>query len=73
MSTLRNRKFSSLSLTVHGLRRTFITTARRLKIFEDADRLTNHVDSSFQAVITMEPALTTFGNRFRRLPTRLSD
>ncbi len=37
---------TGLSITVHGLRRTFITTARRLKIFEDADRLTNHVDGS---------------------------
>ena len=37
---------TKLDITVHGLRRTFITTARRLKIFEDADRLTNHVDSS---------------------------
>lgn len=37
---------TGLPITVHGLRRTFITTARRLKIFEDADRLTNHVDSS---------------------------
>lgn len=37
---------TGLNITVHGLRRTFITTARRLKIFEDADRLTNHVDSS---------------------------
>ncbi len=37
---------TGLSITIHGLRRTFITTARRLKIFEDADRLTNHVDSS---------------------------
>ena len=37
---------TGLQLTVHGLRRTFITTARRLKIFKDADRLTNHEDSS---------------------------
>jgi len=37
---------TKLDITVHGLRRTFITTARKLKIFEDADRLTNHVDSS---------------------------
>jgi integrase len=33
-------------ITVHGLRRTFITTARKLKMFEDAERLTNHVDNS---------------------------
>ncbi|MRR08089.1 MAG: DUF4102 domain-containing protein, partial [Deltaproteobacteria bacterium] len=38
------RAKTGLDITVHGLRRTFITTARRLKIFEDADRLTNHVD-----------------------------
>ncbi|WP_298272768.1 tyrosine-type recombinase/integrase [Geobacter sp.] len=37
---------TGLNITIHGLRRSFITTARRLKIFEDADRLTNHVDSS---------------------------
>ena len=37
---------TGLNITVHGLRRTFITTARRLKIFEDTDRLTNHADSS---------------------------
>ncbi|GFE56397.1 tyrosine-type recombinase/integrase [Geobacter sp. AOG1] len=37
---------TGLQITVHGLRRTFITTARRLKIFEDAERLTNHVDST---------------------------
>ena len=37
---------TGLDITVHGLRRTFITTARRLKIFEDAERLTNHVDNS---------------------------
>ena len=40
------RLHTKLDITVHGLRRTFITTARKLKIFEDADRLTNHVDSS---------------------------
>ena len=40
------RLHTGLPITVHGLRRTFITTARRLKIFEDADRLTNHADSS---------------------------
>jgi integrase len=37
---------TGINITIHGLRRSFITTARRLKIFEDADRLTNHVDSS---------------------------
>jgi integrase len=40
------RAKTGLSITIHGLRRSFITTARRLKIFEDADRLTNHVDAS---------------------------
>jgi integrase len=37
---------TGLQITVHGLRRTFITVARKLKIFEDADLLTNHVDST---------------------------
>lgn len=37
---------TGLDLTVHGLRRTFITTARRLKIYEDAELLTNHVDAT---------------------------
>jgi integrase len=33
-------------ITVHGLRRTFITTGRQLKFFEDVERLTNHIDNS---------------------------
>ena len=33
-------------ITVHGLRRTFITTARKLKMFEDAERLINHKDNT---------------------------
>ena len=33
-------------MTVHGLRRTFITVVRKLKRYEDTDRLTNHVDGS---------------------------
>jgi len=33
-------------MTVHGLRRTFITTGRKLKLFEDTERLTNHLDNS---------------------------
>lgn len=37
---------TGLNITIHGLRRSFITAARRLKIFEDADRMTNHVDAS---------------------------
>jgi integrase len=37
---------TGLDLTTHGLRRTFITTGRKLKRFEDTDRLTNHIDGS---------------------------
>ena len=37
---------TGLDMTVHGLRRTFITVGRKLKRYEDTDRLTNHVDSS---------------------------
>lgn len=33
-------------MTIHGLRRTFITQGRKLKRYEDTDRLTNHVDGS---------------------------
>lgn len=40
------KKHTGLDITVHGLRRSFITTGRQLKRFEDADRLTNHVDGS---------------------------
>jgi integrase len=40
------KMYTGLDLTVHGLRRTFITTGRKLKRHEDTDRLTNHVDSS---------------------------
>jgi len=40
------RKITGLDITVHGLRRTFITVGRKLKRYEDTDRLTNHVDSS---------------------------
>jgi integrase len=40
------KRYSGLDLTVHGLRRTFITTGRKLKRFEDTDRLTNHIDNS---------------------------
>jgi integrase len=43
-TTLRIR--TGLDVTVHGLRRTFITAGRKLKRFEDTDRLTNHIDSS---------------------------
>lgn len=41
---LRTR--TGLKLTVHALRRSFITIGRKLKLFEDTDRLTNHIDSS---------------------------
>ena len=37
---------TGLKLTVHGLRRSFITAAKRLGLHEEADRLTNHVDST---------------------------
>lgn len=37
---------TGLKMTVHGLRRSFITAAKRLGLHEEADRLTNHVDST---------------------------
>ncbi len=40
------RAKTGLNLTVHALRRSFITTGKKLKLHEEADRLTNHVDSS---------------------------
>ena len=40
------KKVTGLDMTIHGLRRTFITVGRKLKRYEDTDRLTNHVDSS---------------------------
>lgn len=40
------RLATGLDVTIHALRRTFITTGRKLKMFEDTDRLTNHVDNS---------------------------
>ncbi len=65
---------TGLDITVHGLRRTFITTARRLKIFEDADRLTNHVDSSISGrhydatdVEDLRRPLQTIANELERL------
>jgi len=39
-------KVTGLELTVHALRRTYITLGRKLKRYEDTDRLTNHVDGS---------------------------
>lgn len=41
------KKRTGLDLTVHGLRRSFITTGERLRLRrEDINRLTGHVDSS---------------------------
>jgi integrase len=40
------KRVTRLDLTIHALRRTFITTGRKLKRREDTDALTNHVDSS---------------------------
>lgn len=39
-------KVTGLQITVHALRRTYITLGRKLKRYEDTDRLTNHVDGS---------------------------
>lgn len=43
-SVLKSR--TGLNLTVHALRRSFITLGRKLKIFKDTDKLTNHIDGS---------------------------
>jgi len=40
------RRVTGLDITIHGLRRSFITIGRRLKRYEDTDRLTNHVDGT---------------------------
>lgn len=37
---------TGLKLTVHGLRRSFITIGKKLHLHEEADRLTNHVDGT---------------------------
>jgi len=37
---------TGLRLTVHGLRRSFFTIGKKLRLHEEADRLTNHVDST---------------------------
>ena len=67
---------TGLAITDHGLRRTFITTARQLKIFEDADRLTNHVDNSISGrhydatgVEDLRQPLQTIANELERLMT----
>lgn len=39
-------KATGLKLTIHALRRSYITLGRKLKRYEDTDRLTNHVDST---------------------------
>lgn len=65
---------TGLDITIHGLRRSFITQARRLKIFEDADRLTNHVDASISGkhydgtgVDDLLKPLQTIANEIERL------
>jgi integrase len=40
------RRVTGLDITIHGLRRSFITIGRKLKRYEDTDRLTNHVDGT---------------------------
>lgn len=40
------KEVTGLDITIHGLRRTFITVGRKLKRYEDTDRLTNHADGS---------------------------
>ena len=40
------RARTGLQITIHALRRTFITVGRKLKRYEDTDKLTNHVDGS---------------------------
>ncbi|MEZ4600765.1 MAG: tyrosine-type recombinase/integrase [Syntrophotaleaceae bacterium] len=40
------RDKTGLKMTVHGLRRSFITTGRKLQLAREADRLTNHLDPS---------------------------
>lgn len=40
------KQLTGLDMTVHGLRRTYITVGRKLKRYEDTDKLTNHVDGS---------------------------
>lgn len=40
------KKVTGLQLTVHALRRSYITIGRKLKRYEDTDLLTNHIDST---------------------------
>ncbi len=44
------KRATGLDMTIHGLRRTFITAGRKLKRYEDTDKLTNHIDSSIAGV-----------------------
>lgn len=46
LNAMMLKTYTGLEISTHGLRRTFITIGRKLKRFEDTDRLTNHVDSS---------------------------
>lgn len=46
LTSARLREKTGLSLTVHGLRRTFITAGVKLGLKDEAGRLTNHIDSS---------------------------
>lgn len=50
LNALTLKQHTGLDITVHGLRRTFITRGRKLKRFEDTDRLTNHVDNSMAGI-----------------------
>lgn len=42
------KKVTGLDITIHGLRRTFITIGRKLKRHDDTSRLTNHIDSTVE-------------------------
>ena len=46
LNALMLKTYTGLNISTHGLRRSYITIGRKLKRFEDTDRLTNHVDSS---------------------------
>ncbi len=69
------KKITGLPLTVHGLRRTFITTGERLRLRrEDINRLTGHVDSSITgkhyARVTpddLRPVLQAIANEIEHL------
>ena len=69
------KKITGLPLTVHGLRRSFITTGERMRLRrEDINRLTGHVDSSVTgkhyAKVTpddLRPVLQAIVNEIERL------